>query len=132
MFPQCTELGSSSYIVQYILKELNLFLPSKVFVHWTRNYNVFKNYLVSKWALVPSVLHCTNYRMLDCTNTRYHGNVYILLIRTTACLTHNYTRKDHIDRKRGTVHYALLAIQGLTFPRSSVLQMAPRIQTQNR
>jgi hypothetical protein len=55
MFPQCTELGIGSYIVQYILKELNLFLPSKVLVHRTWNYNVFKKYLVGKWALVPSV-----------------------------------------------------------------------------
>jgi hypothetical protein len=30
-------------------------LPSKVLVHRTWNYNVFKKYLVGKWALVPSV-----------------------------------------------------------------------------
>ena len=55
IFPQCTELGSASYIVWDILKELNLFLPRKVLVHWTWNYNVFNKYWVSKQGSVPSV-----------------------------------------------------------------------------
>ena len=55
IFPQCTELGSASYIIWDILKELNLFLPRKVLVHWTWNYNVFNKYRVSKQGSVPSV-----------------------------------------------------------------------------
>ena len=54
IFPQCTELGSASYIVWHILKELNLFFFRKVLAHWTWNYNVFNKYWVSKWALAPS------------------------------------------------------------------------------
>ena len=59
IFPRCTEPESASYIAWHILKELNLFLPRKVLVHWTCNYNVFNKYWVSKWVFAPSV---TNHR----------------------------------------------------------------------
>ena len=52
IFPHCTEPESASYIVWHILKELNLFLPRKVLVHWTWNYNVFNKYWVSKQGSV--------------------------------------------------------------------------------
>ena len=57
IFPQCTELESASYTIWRILKGLNLFLPRKVLVHWTWNYNVFNKYWVSNQGSVPSVIY---------------------------------------------------------------------------
>ena len=54
IFSQYTELERGGYIVWHILKELNLFLPRKVLVHWIWNYNVLNKYWVSNQGSVPS------------------------------------------------------------------------------